>query len=138
VVGARGLRKTAVSDLLTLQNPKTQKTIHSVCNAILLPVVQAYNGADAATSALFIDIADALGVGAPGMDGRAAVPAVLGAIKSLSADVGIPRNLALLGVEPQHYASLADNAMKDACGATNPRQPSREEVIELFKQACEQ
>jgi len=38
----------------------------------------------------------------------------------------------------EDFEKLADNAMKDACGLTNPHQPTREEVIELFRQAYEQ
>ncbi len=42
------------------------------------------------------------------------------------------------GVKRDDFGTLADNAMKDACGITNPRQPTREEVIELFRKAYEQ
>lgn len=33
---------------------------------------------------------------------------------------------------------LATNAMKDACGSTNPRPPTKAEVIRLFEQAYSQ
>ena len=58
--------------------------------------------------------------------------------KKLSKDVGIPPNLQALGVKPEDYDVLATNAMKDACGLTNPHQPSKGEVIALFQQAYEQ
>ena len=58
--------------------------------------------------------------------------------RKLSKDVGIPANLEVLGVKPEDYDVLATNAMKDACGVTNPHQPSKEEVVALFKQAYEQ
>lgn len=109
---------------------------HGVCNAVLLPAVQEFNAA--ACPDLFIDIADALGVGAPGMAARDAVDAVLKEIRQLSADVAIPPNLAALGVVPADFDLLADNAMKDACGATNPRAPTRDEVLGLLKAAHEQ
>jgi alcohol dehydrogenase len=109
---------------------------HGVCNAVLLPAVQEFNAV--AVPDLFIDLAHALGVGVPGSDGPAAAEAALAAIRTLSADVAIPPNLAALGVKPEHFDLLATNAMKDACGATNPRAPTKEEVVALFKQAHEQ
>lgn len=42
------------------------------------------------------------------------------------------------GVNPEDFGALADNALRDACGATNPRQPSREEVVGLLQRAYEQ
>lgn len=41
---------------------------------------------------LYVDMAEALGAGS-NLPAERAVPAVLGAIRKLSADVGIPRNL---------------------------------------------
>ena len=60
------------------------------------------------------------------------------ACRKLSKDVDIPANLNTLGVKPEDYDILATNAMKDACGLTNPHQPSKEEVIALYQQAYEQ
>ena len=42
------------------------------------------------------------------------------------------------GVKREDFGTLADNAMKDACGFTNPKQPTKDEVIALFTQAFEQ
>ena len=106
---------------------------HGVCNAVLLPHVQAYN-ADAVPH-LFRDIAAAMGETTL-TDGDA-VAAALTAIRKLAADVGIPRNLAELGVLPKDFDVLAENAMKDACGATNPKAPSHGDVVAMFKAAHE-
>ena len=58
------------------------------------------------------------------------------AIRALSAEVGIPPSLAAFDVvKPEDFGTLADNAMKDACGATNPKQPMKDEVIALFQAA---
>ena len=38
----------------------------------------------------------------------------------------------------EDFPLLAENAMKDACGATNPHQPTKEEVIQLFQDAYDQ
>jgi len=41
-------------------------------------------------------------------------------------------------VKVEDFPRLAENAMKDACGATNPHQPNKEEVIQLFQDAYDQ
>ncbi|GAB4817718.1 hypothetical protein N2152v2_004764 [Parachlorella kessleri] len=111
---------------------------HGVCNALLLPVVEEFNAP--AFPALFEDIAEALGCLPAGSEEEPmlAVTAALGAIRDLARDVGIPRNLKELNVHPGDFGVLADNAMKDACGLTNPRQPTRDDVIDILHRAYEQ
>ncbi|CAE7520769.1 yiaY [Symbiodinium sp. CCMP2592] len=110
---------------------------HGVCNAILLGPVQQYNAKY--VPHLFIDIAIALGFTDVGEDQDLAVKKVLKAIRYLKNRVGIPKNLkAFKEVKVEHFPVLADNAMKDACGLTNPHQPTKEEVIALFQAAYDQ
>lgn len=109
---------------------------HGVCNAVLLPVVQAYNAKY--VPELFIDIAHAMGFREVGQDADKAVATVLEAIKDLNKRLKIPQNIKELGAKPEDFEALADNAMKDACGLTNPHQPTRAEVIELYRLAYEQ
>jgi len=99
---------------------------HGVCNAILLPHVEAFNARVA--SGRLADIAVALG--AP-----ANAEAALDAIRALSASIGIPAGLTELGVKEKDLSLLADNALKDACGLTNPVQPRKEEIIAIFRAA---
>ncbi len=107
---------------------------HGVCNAILLPHVQAFNAR--AVPDRFIEIAQALGVDTRGLGATEAADAALDAIRALSAKVRIPPNLAAFDiVKPEDFPTLADNAMKDACGVTNPKQPTRDEVIALYQGA---
>jgi len=73
-----------------------------------------------------------------GEDKERAVAVVLKAIRDLSAKVGIPKSLKDLKAKPEDFSTLADNAMKDACGKTNPKQPTKEEVVALFQQAYDQ
>eukprot|EP00438_Fugacium_kawagutii_P000218 Skav212263 [mRNA] locus=scaffold732:57377:58669:- [translate_table: standard] len=109
---------------------------HGVCNAVLLPVVQKYNSKY--VPELFIDIAHAMGFTELGQDKAKAVEVVLTAIIELNKKLDIPPNIRELGARVEDFEQLADNAMKDACGVTNPHQPTREEVIELFRLAYEQ
>lgn len=108
---------------------------HGVCNAILLPYVQSFNLMSNLNR--FRDIAEAMGEHVNGIStDEAAVKAIL-AIQRLSKQVGIPRDLKSLGVRPQDFATMADNAKKDVCQLTNPRKASKEEVIELYRLAYE-
>lgn len=52
----------------------------------------------------------------------------IAAIRKLSSDVGIPSGLAELGAKADDIPILATNAMKDACGFTNPRPASQDEI----------
>ncbi len=107
---------------------------HGVCNAILLPHVQAYNAK--AVPERFVEIATAMGIDTRDMTPAESAEATLNAIRALSQEVGIPPNLAAFDiVKPDDFPTLADNAMRDACGATNPQQPNKNEVIALFQQA---
>ncbi len=99
---------------------------HGVCNAILLPVVSEFNSSAAANK--FARAAVALGA-------KAKASKCIKAIRDLSASVGIPSGLAGLGVNADDFPTLADNAMKDACMLTNPRKATRDDIIEIYKQA---
>jgi alcohol dehydrogenase len=106
---------------------------HGVCNAILLPVVERYNLI--AKMDRFADVAVAMGEKIDGLSLRAAADVALDAIRTLSADVGIPSGLAELGVKEEDLKIMAENAQKDACGLTNPRCPSLEDVIKIYRDA---
>ena len=108
---------------------------HGVCNAVLLPVVQLKNAEHVPD--LFLDLAEAMGIEGLGVAERAS-EIVIRAIRQLSRDVGIPENLEALGVRREDFEVLAENAMKDACGMTNPFQPTKEEVVEMFEEAYAQ
>jgi alcohol dehydrogenase len=106
---------------------------HGVCNAILLPAVEKFNLI--AKMDRFVDIAVAMGENVDGMSTRAAAEKALEAIRTLSADVGIPSGLTELGVKEKDLKIMAENAQKDACGLTNPRRPTLDDVINIYKAA---
>lgn len=106
---------------------------HGVCNALLLPHVQAYN-AQVVPSRLK-DVAKAMGVDVAAMSDEQGAEAAITAIKALSVAVKIPENLTLLGVKAEDIPTLADNALKDACGLTNPKQATHEEICQIFTNA---
>ena len=106
---------------------------HGVCNAILLPHVSQFNLI--AKVDRFVDIAEAMGENVDGLSPRAAAEKALEAIKKLSSDVGIPSGLKELGVKEKDLKTMAENAQKDACGFTNPRCPTLDDVIQIYKWA---
>ncbi|QYJ88926.1 L-threonine dehydrogenase [Shewanella halotolerans] len=106
---------------------------HGVCNALLLPHVQAYNAQVAAPR--LKDVAKAMGVDVSAMTDEQGATAAIDAIKALSVAVKIPENLTKLGVKAEDIPTLADNALKDACGLTNPKQATHEEICQIFTNA---
>ena len=106
---------------------------HGICNAILLPHVEKFNLI--AKMDRFGDIAKAMGENVEGLPPRAAADKAMDAIKQLSVDVGIPRGLKELGVKEKDLQVMAENAQKDACGFTNPRCPTLDDVIQIYKWA---
>ncbi len=107
---------------------------HGVCNAVLLPHVEAFN---ATTSAKRLkDVAAAMGLDVSGMDDAAGAQAALVAIKQLSVDVGIPAGLKQLGVKDADIPVLAANALNDACGFTNPRPATQADIEHIFRAAA--
>jgi len=106
---------------------------HGVCNAILLPYVVAYN-ADAVGDRLK-DVAVAMGVDISRLEPKEINIAAIDAIKKLSKDVGIPSGLKEIGVKEEDFAVLADMALVDACTPGNPKCPTKEDVIAIYKAA---
>lgn len=106
---------------------------HGVCNAILLPHVERFNMI--AKLDRFVDMAKAMGEKVDHLSTRDAAEKALEAIQTLSKDVGIPSGLEALGVQEKDLKIMAENAQKDACGLTNPRCPTLEDVIQIYKNA---
>jgi alcohol dehydrogenase len=57
------------------------------------------------------------------------------AIRTLSGDIGTPGGLGELNVKADDIPTLAANAMKDACGFTNPRPADQQQIEEIFRTA---
>ncbi|ORT50249.1 alcohol dehydrogenase [Vibrio sp. qd031] len=106
---------------------------HGVCNAVLLPHVQQYN--TQVSSARLRDVAKAMGVDVTAMNDTEAAEAGIEAIRQLSKDVNIPAGLEELGVKKDDFDILAQNALKDACGFTNPKQATHDEIVEILSTA---
>lgn len=106
---------------------------HGVCNAVLLPHVQAYNAQVCA--ARLKEVAHHMGVDVSAMSDEQGAAAAIQAIQALARDVAIPAGLEQLGVRADDFEVLATNALKDACGFTNPKQASHAEIVAIFRAA---
>ena len=106
-------------------------TPHGVGNAILLPTVMAYNAE--ATGEKYREIARAMGVeGVDNMTQEEYRKAAVDAVRQLSIDVGIPQDLKAI-VKEEDIDFLAQSAMDDACRPGNPKDPTKEDIIALYK-----
>ena len=106
---------------------------HGVCNAILLPHVEEFNLIGNMNR--FRDIAKAMGENIEGLSATEAAKKAIHAIRQLSEQVGIPKDLRSLGVKEEDFEIMAENAMKDVCQLTNPRKATKEQVIGIYKAA---
>ena len=106
-------------------------TPHGVANAIILPTVMEYNAE--ATGEKYREIAKAMGVpGTESMSQEEYRKAAIDAVKKLSEDVGIPKDLKEI-VKEEDIPFLAQSAYDDACRPGNPKETSVEDITELYK-----
>jgi len=106
---------------------------HGVCNAILLPYVEAYN--KQVVPERFADIARVMGENIEGLSLEKAADRAIEAIRKLASDIGIPSGLKELGAKEEDLELLAEHAMQDVCRLTNPRELSKEDIIEIYRKA---
>ena len=106
---------------------------HGVCNAILLPYVQEFNLIG--NLERFAVIARAMDINVDGMSPFEAGEACVYGLKTFGRYLGIPQNLRSLGVDPADFEIMAENAMKDATAATNPRKATKDQIIAIFQKA---
>ncbi|WP_107688227.1 iron-containing alcohol dehydrogenase [Neisseria wadsworthii] len=102
---------------------------HGVCNALLLPHVERFN--QQAAKERLDEIGQILTKNNKDLAGLD----VIDAITKLAGIVGIPKSLKELGVKEEDFDVLADNALKDVCGFTNPIQADKQQIIGIFKAA---
>ena len=106
-------------------------TPHGVANAIILPTVMEYNAE--ATGGKYREIARAMGVeGVDSMTQEEYRKAAIDAVKQLSADVGIPKDLKEI-VKKEDIPFLAQSAFNDACRPGNPKETSVEDITKLYE-----
>ena len=103
---------------------------HGVACAMLLPTVMRFNMPAALDK--YVDIAKAVGVYRDGMTKEEAAEAACDEIAALSRLVGIPEHLTELGVTEADIPALAEQAINDVCTPGNPREVTKQDIIDLY------
>ena len=104
---------------------------HGVACASLLPISMEFNRDY--TGEKYREIARAMGVeGVDAMSQEEYRDAAINAVKQLSSDVGInPKNDR---IKEEDLEQLSIDALHDACYPGNPREATKEQVLEMFRQ----
>jgi 4-hydroxybutyrate dehydrogenase len=95
---------------------------HGTANAVMLPFVLEFNQAAAADR--LQTLSDQFGYSD-----------VAEAVRELNRRIGIPARLREFGVSESALPALADKAIQDGCHQLNPRPCTREDLLELYRQA---
>jgi len=109
-------------------------TPHGIANAILLPTVMRFNGE--VCSDRFREIL--VNIGRPdavNLNDQDVVNTFVWMISELSKSVGITQTVKDVGAKEEDFEMLADKAMEDPCKPGNPREVSKEDFINLYRQA---
>ena len=105
-------------------------TPHGVACAMFLPISMEFNRDF--TGEKYREIARVLGVkGVDEMSREEYRDAAINAVKQLSKDVGIPEKNEK--IREEDLDQLANDALADACYPGNPREATKEQVIEMFR-----
>ncbi|MEG6522930.1 1-propanol dehydrogenase PduQ [Desulfotomaculum sp. 1211_IL3151] len=115
---------------------------HGRSNALLLNAVLEYNAnlsskAQKSVAEKYAKLAAVLQL--PARTYREGTINFLQAVKDLTKALGIPKGIQELGVDKSKFENQLDNmadlALNDRCTPSNPRQPSREDLIAIYKKS---
>lgn len=105
---------------------------HGKACAMMLTAVLKFNAS--ATGDKYREIARVFGVqGLEKMNKDEADKAAIAAIQQLADDVNIPKHLKDVGVKENDLKFLAESAMADACTPGNPKDPTLDDIINIYK-----
>ncbi len=111
---------------------------HGLSNAMLLPEITAFSAPAALER--YADCARAMGVAEEGEGSQAAVARLLDELRRLNEDLAVPSPRAY-GIERACYDELlpvmAAQALASGSPANNPRVPTADEIIELYRRVYE-
>ena len=104
---------------------------HGVANALLLPTIMEFNAPAALDK--YVEIAKSIGVYKSSMSKEEAAGYVVDTVRTLSVRVGIPQHLNELGIKESDLDKLATSAYADICTSGNPREVTKEIILDLYK-----
>ena len=105
---------------------------HGCYNAVLLPYVFEFNSVSIPEQRI-LKLCEAMG--AITHNRSQAIDLIIDSIEKLRATIEIPSKLSEMGLKESDIEVLSQNAIKDICSFTNPRQGFVEDFISLFKSA---
>ncbi|MCC7409619.1 MAG: iron-containing alcohol dehydrogenase [Phycisphaeraceae bacterium] len=117
---------------------------HGLSNAVLLPTVTRWSvageGEEAArTRGRYATVARAMDVARQNDGDEAACDKLVAALEKLNSDLAVPRLGACKGVTRETFDAMvkkmADDALASGSPRNNPRVPTADEVVELYRQA---
>ena len=109
-------------------------TPHGIANAILLPTVMRFNGEVCADR--FREILCHIGrPDAKEMNDQDVINTFVWMLQELSKSVGVSMTVKDVGLKEEDIDMLADKAMEDPCKPGNPREVSKEDFVNLFREA---
>jgi alcohol dehydrogenase class IV len=107
---------------------------HGLSNAMLLPEITAFSAPGALER--YADCARAMGVAEEGEGSQAAVARLLDELRRLNEDLKVPTPR-VWGIDAQRYEELlpvmASQALASGSPGNNPRVPTGEEIIDLYR-----
>jgi alcohol dehydrogenase len=106
---------------------------HGTANAILLPHGMRFNCT--AVPNRYVRIARAMGVNAGGRAEQRVIDDGIAAVAQLNLDCGLPARLREVGVPEDAFDQIAELSLGDPAIFTNPRATSKEEILELLREA---
>ena len=107
---------------------------HGLSNAMLLPAVTQFS-ADAAIRR-YADCARGIGAAVEGEGDQAAVSRLLDALAALNRELEVPSPRAYGIDETRYFAvidTMAEQALASGSPANNPRVPTKQEIVELYR-----
>src|SRR3954468_19615737 len=112
---------------------------HGLSNAMLLPEITAYSGPAALER--YADCARAMGVAEEGEGSQSSVARLVDELRRLNADLQVP-SPRQYGIDRARYEELlpvmASQALASGSPANNPRVPTEDEIIDLYRLVYEQ
>lgn len=105
---------------------------HGCYNAVLLPYVFEFNSVSIPEQRI-LKLCEAMG--AITHNRSQAVDLIMDSINKLRSKIKIPNKLSEMGLKESDIEILSQNALKDICSFTNPRQGFVDDFISLFKAA---
>lgn len=107
---------------------------HGMSNAMLLPDITEYSVKEA--QAAYAECARAIGLVSHEENDKASVAALLEELAQLNIDLGVP-TMSEFGIEKSVFMDLldtmADQALASGSPGNNPRVPSHDEIVSLYK-----